>query len=149
MATLTHGVITVTIPDNLTPHEQAGQLTAKDMQRLAKAPRDVGGGCEDAAAELEESLKDPATALPVSAHITPDALRLAAAKADDTDKIIQNLEYMLSLFKQSNLLHDADAWKLLREVNDAIQSRAKHDPDVLKRFASTVRFFKRRRSSNP
>jgi hypothetical protein len=140
MANVKHGSLSLEVADHVAPHEQAKKLSPEDVQAIPKAPRDIGGICEETADLLEAS----PDALPLPAHITPKALRLAASQADDTDTVISELEYMLSLFKRSNLLYDAAAWKMLREVNDAIQSRGKHEPDVLKLFAPVLRYFKRR-----
>ncbi len=140
MATVKYGSLSLEVADHVAPHEQAKKLSPEDIQAIPRAPRDIGGICE----EVADLLADAPDALPLPAYITPASLRLAASQADDTDTIISELEYMLSLFKRSNLLYDATAWKMLREVNDTVQTRGKHEPDVLKLFAPVVRYFKRR-----
>jgi len=135
--TVKFGSVTVTIPDLLVPPEEAGSLSPAELARIPKAPRSVGALCENAADGLESAGK----AFQPPPGVTADALRKAGQKADGIDLIIHDLEVVLNRFKQGNLLIDADAYKLVRQVNDQVKAQSKHSPELTKIFAPLLQAF--------
>lgn len=140
MANLTHGTVTITLPDELTPPDKAGHLSPKEQQRIPRAPRDIGRACEDAADLVEKN----GSALTLPPDLTADALRRAARQADGIDRVIADIEFLLATLKQANLLFDADAWERLRKLNALVKSQEKFDPSLSSKFAPLLDYFARR-----
>jgi len=125
MSELKQGTVTVSIPDHIDIPERAGELTAKDMQRLAKARRGVGLTCDATASAMT---KDPKRlAVP---DVDPENLRLAGKVAEDIDSVITDLEVILARLKQANMLVDAEAHLQLRKCLAHVRSREKFDPQL-------------------
>ena len=135
--TVKFGAVTVSVPERLMPPEAAGSLSAADLARIPKAPRSVGALCESAADGIERAGKS----FQPPPGITADALRKAGESADGIDLIIHDLEVVLNRFKQGNLLVDAEAYKLVRQVNDQVKVQSKHSPELAKIFASLLQSF--------
>lgn len=135
--TLKFGSVSVTLADSLVPPEEAGSLSPTELARIPKAPRSVGALCESAADGIERAAK----AFQPPPGVTADALRKAGQRADGIDVIIQDLEVVLSRFKQGNLLLDAEAYKLVRQVNDQVKAQSKHSPELAKIFAPLLQAF--------
>lgn len=125
MAEIKQGTVTVVLPDDIRIPEQAGDLTSKDMQRLAKARRGVGLTCEVTAVAIE---KDPARlAIP---GVDSATLRAAGKAAEDIDLYITDLEVILGRLKQANLLLDAEAHLMLRKCLAHVRSQEKFDAQL-------------------
>lgn len=137
MAEIKHGTVTLTVADHLAPPQSAGQLTKEEVARLPRAPRGVGLACAQAADALEKA--GPAFTVPSA--ISKDALLSAAARADGIDQVIVDVEVILTRLKQANLMFDAEAWSLLRQLNDQVKAQGKHNPELLNIFDPIVRFF--------
>ncbi|MBL9007215.1 MAG: hypothetical protein JNJ46_23360 [Myxococcales bacterium] len=135
--TLKFGSVAVTLPDSLVPPDEAGSLSPAELARIPKAPRAVGALCESAADGIERAGK----AFQPPPGITVDALRKAGQKADGIDLIIHDVEVVLNRLKQGNLLFDAEAYKLVRQVNDQVKAQSKHSPELAKIFAPLLQAF--------
>lgn len=135
--TVKFGSVTVTVPDLLVPPEEAGSLSPTELARIPKAPRSVGALCESAADGIERAGKS----FQPPPGVTADALRKAGQKADGIDLIIHDLEVVLNRFKQGNLLVDAEAYKLVRQVNDQVKAQSKHSPELAKIFDPLLQAF--------
>lgn len=68
-------------------------------------------------------------------------MRKAGQKADGIDLIIHDVEVVLNRLKQGNLLFDAEAYKLVRQVNDQVKAQSKHSPELAKIFAPLLQAF--------
>lgn len=143
--TIKLGSVSLTIPSHLAPPAEAGSLSPEQVARIPRAPRAVGVLCELAAQGIERAGKD----FQPPPGVTPDALREAAEKADGIDSVIDDLEAVLNRFKQANLLFDAAADKLARQVNDQVKVQGKHNPELLKIFATLVERITTARTSRP
>ncbi|EYF02983.1 hypothetical protein [Chondromyces apiculatus] len=137
MATVTHGTITITIDDLLAPPQQAGKLSKRDIRRTAKAPHSVGRLCNQAADALERA----GTTFSPPPGITAQALRDAAMRVDGTDQCLTDLDVVREKFRQSHLIFGADAWKLVRQMNDHVKAQMKHDPEIGVIFQQLVEAF--------
>lgn len=135
--TLKFGAVSVSVSDQLVPPDEAGSLSPAELARIPKAPRSVGALCESAADGIERAGK----AFQPPPGVTADALRKAGQRADGIDVIIQDLEVVLNRFKQANLLLDAEAYKLVRQVNDQVKAQSKHSPELAKIFAPLLQAF--------
>ncbi len=125
MTEIKQGTVTVVLPDDIQIPEQAGELTSKDMQRLAKARRGIGLTCEATAAAIG---KDQARlAIP---GVDAATLRAAGKAAEDIDLYITDLEVILGRLKQANLLLDAEAHLMLRKCLAHVRSQEKFDPQL-------------------
>jgi len=139
MATITHGPVTVLIPDHLALSDKAGNLTPDEILRLPKAPGGIG-----LAADLTATAMSAAgSAFTAPQGITPASLEAAAARADGYDSILGALEVLTRRVQQANLLADAECWHQLREVNDLLKGQVKHHPELAAMFAPLTAFMKR------
>src|SRR5262245_12978539 len=122
--TLTHGVVTVTLPGHLAPPVEAGRLSPVEVQSLPKSPHGIGLACAQAADGIDKAGAQFAP----PPGVTAASIRLAGRRAEEIDGVIQDLEVILTTAKQANLLFDAEAWRALRRVNDQVKSQAKDNP---------------------
>jgi hypothetical protein len=79
--------------------------------------------------------------------ITAEKLQSACEKAEDIDQVINDLEVVLTTLKQANLLFDAEAWELLRRVNDQVKAQMKYAPELEGIFRTLLDFMARKRSA--
>lgn len=135
--TVKFGSVSVTVPDLLLPPEEAGSLSPTDLARIPKAPRSVGSLCESAADGIERAGKS----FQPPPGVTAESLRKAGQKADGIDLIIHDLEVVLNRFKQGNLIFDAEAYKLVRQVNDQVKAQSKHSPELARIFEPLLHAF--------
>ena len=143
MAVVTHGTVSVTIPDELAPPARAGKLNADEVRRLPKAPRGIGL----AGAHAADAIAKAGARLTLPGDITADTLSAACGKAEDIDHVITDLEVVLTTLKQANLLFDAEAWEMLRRVNDQVKAQMKYAPELEGIFRTLLDFMARKRSS--
>jgi hypothetical protein len=143
MPTITHGTVSVTISDALAPPDQAGKLTADEVRRIPKPPRGIGLTGEHTA----DAIGKAGAKLTLPADITADKLSAACKKAENIDQVITDLEVVLTILKQANLLFDAEAWEMLRRVNDQVKAQAKYAPELEGIFRTLIDFMSRKRSS--
>ena len=136
MAELKHGTVTILLPEGVEMPPNAGNLSLSDKRRLPKARKGLGFACNMTAAELEKS--DNKLAVP---GIDPTSLREAGNLGEKMDEIIEDLEVALETLKQANLLRDADAFNMLRKINDQVRSQSKFEPSIATRFASVTEYF--------
>jgi hypothetical protein len=130
MAEITHGTITIQVPDELAPPEQAGKLSPEQVARIPRAPRGIGLMCMQAADAAEKAGNK--FALPPG--VTPDSLRAAGQRADLIDQLLLDIDVVKQILQQANLLFDAEAWEQIRKVNDQVKAQAKHDPALAVMF---------------
>ncbi len=141
MPQLTHGTVTVSVPDHIEIPAQAGNLSAEQVLALPKARRGIGLACDQAATALG-NVKDFA-----AGGITPDSLRKKGRMAEDIDGVIDAVQVVLDKLKQANLLLDAAAWEELRKLNDLVKAQAKFRPELQPAFAPLTEFMSRRRAN--
>jgi hypothetical protein len=143
MAIVAHGTVSVSIADDLTPPEKAGNLSADEVLRLPKAPRGLGL----AGAHTADAITKAGAKFTLPAEITAAKVQLACQKAEDIDQVIIDLEVVLTILKQTNLLFDAEAWEMLRRVNDQVKAQMKYAPELEGIFRTLLDFKARKRSS--
>ncbi len=142
MAQIEHGTVSVTIDDSLTLPERAGNMSPDEVRRLPKARHGIGLVGTLTADALSKA--GPDFILP--AGVTPDSLRAACKQSEDIDQVAVDLEVILQRVKQANLIFDADAWEMLRKINDQVKAQAKYQPELETVF-SALREFMNTRSS--
>jgi hypothetical protein len=126
MAEIKHGSVTVTVPDELTPPENAGNLTPDEVRRLPKPPRGIG----IVGAHTADAIKKAGDKLTLPKGITAETVAEACERADGIDQVIVDLEVLVAKMKQANLLMDADAWEQLRRVNGSVKEQMKFAPEL-------------------
>src|SRR5690606_21448780 len=114
MADVKHGTVTVTVPDPLAPPERAGKLSPEEVQRLPKARRGLGV----LGLHVADAIDKLGSAFIPPAGVTAEGVLAACQRAEDIDQVITDLDVILARFKQANLIWDAEAWEMLRKVND-------------------------------
>jgi ABC-type transporter Mla subunit MlaD len=139
MAEIKHGTVAVTIADELALPPEAGSLSPEEVSHLPKAPRGIGLAITNAADALEKA----GERFTAPKGVSKAALLAAAERADGIDQVIVDLEVVLTRLKQANLLFDAQAWELLRTVNDQVRAQGKRDPELLAMFSDVLNFFSR------
>lgn len=132
--TVKYGTVSITVPDHLVPPEEAGSLSPVEVSRIPRAPRAVGTLCDLAADGIERAGK----AFQAPAGVTPDSLRKAGERADGMDLVIHDLEVLLNRYKQGNLLVDAAAYAIVRQINDQIKAQSKQNPELTQFFAQLL-----------
>lgn len=143
MAELKHGTVSIQIPDHLTPPEEAGRLSPREVKRTMRTPRGVGLACTHAA----DAMTKAQGRFVAPSGITPETLLTAAARADGMDQVVLDCEVLLRTLKQANLLVDAAAYEQLRKVNDQLKAQAKYAPELRAVFRPVLDYFAR--SSRP
>jgi len=136
MAELKKGTVTILLPDGVELPPRAGDLSPEEKRKLPKARKGIGLACTMAAAELEKS--DNLLAVP---GVDPASLRKAGYLAEKMDEVIEDLDVSLETLKQANLIDDADAFNLLRKVNDQVKSQSKFEPSIAARFTAVTEYF--------
>lgn len=131
------GSVTVVLPPSVQLPSSAGTLSVEEVQRLPRARKGVGLVCEQVATALE---KAPDVDVP---GVTPDSLRRAGQAAETIDDVLADLGVVLERLRQANLLLDAEAHVLLRQVHAQVQARAKFDAGVAERFTGLSEYFGR------
>ena len=129
--TLSHGPVSVAIPETLAIDPRAGNLSADDVKRLAKAPRGLGLATDLTAAAMEQA-GDRCTP---PTGVTPTALRRLGTRAEGYDEVLLALDVVRQTLAQGNLIADAEAWEALRKVNDMVKAQAAHSPELVAMFA--------------
>jgi len=145
MPTITHGTVSVTISDALTPPAQAGKLGAEEVRRIPKPPRGIGL----VGAHTADAISKAGAKLTLPSDITADKLAVACEKAENIDQVITDLEVVITTLKQANLLFDAEAWEMLRRVNDQVKAQAKYAPELEGIFRTLFEFMARKRPGGP
>ncbi|MBI5498170.1 MAG: hypothetical protein HY904_24420 [Deltaproteobacteria bacterium] len=143
MAQIKMGTVSLTVPDHIAPPEKAGNMTEVEVSRIAKAPRGLGLVAA-ACADTMEKLAEEGNSFSVPG-VTPAEVRKGGAASEDVDLAIIDIESMLNRFKQANLLFDARAYDLLRQINDQVNAQSKRNPELLERFSVLVAYFKKKR----
>ena len=139
MAKITHGSVTLTFDDALTPPPDAGKLSQLEVQRLPKAPAGIG-----LAAELTSTaLLTAGAAFTPPQGITAKSLLAAGQRADGYDGLLAALDVIRQEVAQANLLADAECWNQLRQVNDMLKGQVKHHPELAVMFAPLTAFMSR------
>lgn len=132
--TVKYGNVSITVPDHLVPPDEAGTLSALEVSRIPRSPRAVGTLCDMAADAMERAGKT----FQAPAGVTADSLRKAGERADGMDLVIHDIEVLLNRYKQGNLLVDAAAFALVRQVNDQIKAQSKQNPELTQFFAQLL-----------
>ena len=133
-ATVTHGSVTLTVPEHVKPPENAANLSAEEVKRIAKVPLGIGLACAQAA-DAGEKAGDKFT---WPGGVTPSSLRSNGRRAEDVDGVIHDIEVILATVKKSNLIFDAIAWDQLRAVNDQVKAQSKRNPELLAIFSQLI-----------
>jgi len=141
--TVKYGNVSITVPDHLVPPDEAGTLSALEVSRIPRSPRSVGALCDMAADAMERAGK----AFVAPAGVTADSLRKAGERADGMDLVIHDIEVLLNRYKQGNLLVDAQAYSIVRQVNDQVKAQAKLNPELSHFFAQLLQAFAKVRST--
>ena len=115
---------------------EAGNLSRKEKLALPKARKGIGVACNLTAAEMEK----PDNNLNV-AGVDPAALRTVGDMAERMDEIIADVEVALETLKQGNLIRDAEAFTMLRKVNDQVKAQAPYEPAIATRFTAVTEYF--------
>lgn len=126
MALITHGTVTVDIPDNDPLPPKAGKLSKEDIQNLPPPPRITGRVCIQAADAIDRA----GTAFSPPPGVTIASLRAAGESVENIDKRILDMEVMRRKLLQANRIIGTEAWKQVRQVNDAMKAQMKHDPGL-------------------
>jgi hypothetical protein len=134
--TIKHGAVSVSIPNNLAPPTKAGKMSPEEVRVIPKPPLGIGLVCDQTATAMGKA----ADKFMAPAGVTPEKLRTVGTRAEEIDDIIRDVEVILETIKQANLLFDAEAWDVLRSVNDQLKAQAKRNPELLKIFDSLVSF---------
>ena len=145
MPQITHGEVTVGIPDELPIPAEAGTLSPAEVVAIPKPPRGIGA----AAAATAEAARKAGGNFVMPAGVTPEALEKAGEDAEQIDGVIASLEVVLNKLKQANFLLDGKAWELLRKVNDQVNAQGKTSPEVLVMFAPLVKYMAQFGRSGP
>ena len=140
IADLTHGPVTVIVPEALALAAKAGQLTPTDILRLTKAPAGIGLSAELTAQAMEQA----GAAFTPPSGVTPALLRQAGERADGYDGVLLALDVLRARIQQENLLADAECWRLLRQVNDMVKGQVNHHPELAAMFAPLKAFMTRK-----
>ena len=136
MAEVKVGTVTVILPDGMTLDERAGKLSNDDKKSLPRARKGVGLACDQTAAAMEKS--EGALMVP---GVTAATLRAAGALAENFDQVIEDVTVALEIVKQGNLLADAEAFTLLRKVNQQVKAQSQFDPSLSDRFQAVTTYF--------
>jgi len=139
MSQITHGEVTIEVPDDLPIPAEAGKLSNDQVQAIAKPPRGIGSASSDTA----EAARKAGAKFVMPADVTADGLEKAGDDAERIDNIIASVEVLLNTLKQANFLLDGKAWEMLRKVNDQVNAQGKTNPEVLTMFAPLVAYMKR------
>jgi len=142
--TLTHGQVTIQIPDSVPLREQAGKMSPEEVSRTPKPPSGLGRACEETA----EAMVNAGAAFVAPAGVTPESLATAGQRADEIDGLIASVLFLLAKLQQLNLLLDAEAWEQLRKVNDLVNALGKTNPEVLALFAPLKKYMAKFRGSS-
>lgn len=134
-----NGPVTIEVPDYLVPPKGAGTLSPAQVQALVKPRPGLGVVCDAAADALENDELD----FQAPKGITPAILRKAGERAEGMDLIVKHLENTLEMYKQGNLIVDAEAFELISKLNDQIKVQGKRDKTVLTAFAGVTAYFKK------
>lgn len=124
MAQVTHGTVTVTMPDSIPLPAQAGKLSKDDMKQMPPPPRIVGKVCIQAA----DAIASAGVAFSPPPGVTEQSLRLAGECVDGLDKHMIDMAVIRRRLQQANRIIGTEAWKQVRQMNDAIKAQMKHDP---------------------
>lgn len=139
MAIVTHGTISIQIPDELALPEKAGNLSPEEVARIPKPPKGLGYVC----AQTAKAMETAGAKFTLPQGVTPATLAASGARADNIDQFLVDIEVVRQKLQQGNLLFDADAWEQLRKVNDQVKAQAKHDPALLAMFQPLIDFLAR------
>lgn len=126
MAVITHGTVAITIPDNHPLPAQAGKLTKQQIQDMPPPPRITGKVCIQAA----DAIGRAGVAFSAPPGVTAQSLREAGEAVDNIDTHILDIEVIRRKLLQANRIIGTEAWKQVRQVNDAIKAQMKHDPGL-------------------
>lgn len=126
MADITHGTTVLTMPDLLTPPPEAGKLTGKQLQKIAKPPKGIGRVCTQAA----EAIDRAGTSFSPPPGVTADALRNAGTRADTIEQFVLDLDVLRERVRQAQLIFNAEAYMMARKMNRAIKAQMGFDAAV-------------------
>jgi hypothetical protein len=140
MSKLKYGGASYDLPAKLNKAwpNKAGSLRAEEVKKIPKARRGLGLVCQQGA----DALRKVGSGVTVSADITPEALEEAGELAEAVDLVVHDLEQLLTQAKQANLLLDAAAYDMLRQLNDAVHAQGKFKPELLAAFSAVTSYFK-------
>lgn len=126
MADITHGTIILTIPDLLTPPQEAGKLTSKQMQKIVKPPKGIGRVCIQAADAIDKA----GARFSPPPGVTAGAILDAGMRADTIDQFVLDLDVLRERMRQAQLIFNAEAYLMARKMNRAIKAQMGFDAAV-------------------
>lgn len=140
MSKLKYGGASYDLPAKLNKAwpDKAGSLSAEEIKKMPRCRRGLGLACAQAA----DALRKVGAGITVSGDINPAALEEAGELAEAADLVVHDLEQLLTQAKQANLLLDAAAHNMLRQLNDAVQAQGKFKPELLSSFEAVLAYFK-------
>jgi hypothetical protein len=130
------GTVTIVLPEGMALDPRSGKLSNDEKRSLPKARKGVGLACEQTAAAMEKS--EGALVVP---GVEAAALRAAGKLAEDVDQVIEDVTVALEVIKQGNLLADAEAFTMLRKVNQQVKAQSEFDPSLSDRFQAVTAYF--------
>ena len=136
--TVSQGPVSIQVAAELAPAKGAGTMSPDQLRRLAPARKGVGLALESAA-DVMEDLGDEFMA---PRGVTPEKLREAAAKADGGDAVLASIDTLREVYRQSNLIWDAEAAALLIKLNDQVKAQAKGNKKLRVAFREVTRYFR-------
>ena len=143
MPAIGEGTVSVVLPEGIEVPAKAGHLSEQDVRRLVKVRRGLGLTCLHTAGEMEKSSE------PFSVpDVTPEKLRTTGEQADMWDEIISDLEVALHVAKQANLIVDAEAFNMLRRVNNQVKAQVPFEPKLKERFSTVLDYFSATKRKN-
>lgn len=117
------------------PPAKAGKLTAAEKKRVPKARPGLGVACASGAAGIRLTGDE----IDVPRDVTPEYLEFLGERSEGIDLLIKDLEMLLEIFKQTNLLFDAEALEVVARLNKRVNESK--NPAVRAAFAGVLAYF--------
>lgn len=136
MADYEKGNVHINFPEGFTLDERAGTLDVKEVQRLEKARDGLAEACAKSATGMRDN--DGRIAVP---QLTADELAAKGQATFNIGNTVANLETALRVFKQQQLITEADAHEALRRVLAAVRAAEKFDPRITDAFPDLIKYF--------
>ena len=141
MSNYTYNSVSVALPEHVEISPEAGTLSIQQIRRLTKPyTSKIGTFCQKLAKVMEDN---PQFIVP---EVDAAALRAAGAKSADIKEHIEHIENLLRAFKQQSMLNDDAAYRLVRQVNDRVNSQSKYNAWIKVKFKLLEDLFRKKRS---
>lgn len=133
-----NGPVTIEVESHLVPPKEAGTLSAAQIKSIYRPRPGLGLACQAAA----EAMENGEVNFMAPEGVTPDVLRKAGQRAEEMDLVIRHLEGVIELYKQGNLIVDAEAFTLISKVNDQVKAQGKRNKAIKTAFSAVSAYFK-------